>query len=108
MTASKRNAILAAAMTAVLGGCSFVTIDPAAEDVLVLEAERTKDCERLGQTRVSVATSVGFIKRGQPAIRDNLETLARNSAAEMGGDTITAETEVSDGKRTFGIFDCVQ
>ncbi len=108
MTVSKRHAILAASMTAVLGGCSFVTVDPGAEEVLVLEAERTKDCERLGQTRVSVATSIGFIKRGKPAISDNLETLARNSAAEMGGDTITAESEVSDGKRTFGIFDCVK
>lgn len=107
MTASKRNVILAAAMTVVLGGCSFVSVDPGAEDVLVLEADRTKDCERLGQTRVSVATKIGFIKRGKPAIRDNLETLARNSAAEMGGDTITPETDVSDGKRTFGIFDCV-
>ncbi|MDZ7787931.1 MAG: DUF4156 domain-containing protein [Halofilum sp. (in: g-proteobacteria)] len=108
MKASNRNVILAVAMTAVLGGCSFVTVDPGAEDVLVLAAERTKDCERLGQTRVSVATKIGFIKRGKPAISDNLETLARNSAAEMGGDTITAETEVSDGKQTFGIFDCVK
>jgi hypothetical protein len=108
MKASNRNVILAVAMTAVLGGCSFVTVDPGAEDVLVLEANRTKDCERLGQTRVSVATKIGFIKRGKPAISDNLETLARNSAAEMGGDTITAETEVSDGKQTFGIFECVK
>lgn len=108
MIASKRNAILAATITAVIGGCSFVKLDPDAEEVLVLDAERTKDCERLGQTRVSVATDIGFIKRGQPAIRENLATLARNSAAEMGGDTITAETEVSDGKRTFGIFDCVK
>ncbi len=108
MTVSKRNAILGVAMTAVLGGCSFVTVDPGAEDVLVLEAERTNDCERLGQTRVSVATSIGFIKRGKPAISENLETLARNSAAEMGGDTITAETEVSEGKQTFGIFNCVK
>lgn len=108
MTASKRNAMLAVAITAVVGGCSFVTVDPGAKDVLVLEAARTKDCERLGQTRVSVATKIGFIKRGKPAIADNLEVLARNSAAEMGGDTITPETEVSDGKQTFGIFDCVQ
>lgn len=108
MRASKRNVILAAAVTAVVGGCSFVSVDPGAEDVLVLKADRTADCERLGQTRVSVATKIGFIKRGKPAISDNLETLARNSAAEMGGDTITAETEVSDGKQTFGIFDCVK
>jgi hypothetical protein len=108
MTVSKRNAIFVATMTAVLGGCSFVKLDPGAQEVLVLEAERTKDCERLGQTRVSVATEIGFIKRGKPAIAENLETLARNSAAEMGGDTITAETEVSDGKQTFGIFDCVK
>lgn len=107
MTSSKRNMFLIAAVAVVLGGCSFVTVDPDAEDVLVLEADRTRDCDRLGQTRVSVATSIGFIQRGEPAIRDNLETLARNSAAEMGGDTITPETEVSEGKQTFGIFDCV-
>lgn len=108
MKVSKRNVILVAAVSAVLGGCSFVKLDPGAEEVLVLEAERTQDCERLGQTRVSVATEIGFIKRGKPSISDNLETLARNSAAEMGGDTITAETEVVEGKQTFGIFDCVK
>lgn len=108
MTTSKCNAVLAVAMTALLGGCSFVKLDSGAEEVLVLKAERTQDCERLGQTRVSVATKIGFIERGKSAISENLETLARNSATEMGGDTITAETQVSDGKQTFGIFDCVK
>jgi len=107
MKAIQRNVLVAAAAVG-LTGCSFVSVDPGAEDVLVLAAERTQQCERLGQTRVSVAAKIGFIKRGTPSIREDLRNLARNSAAEMGGDTITAESEITEGKQTYGIFDCVE
>lgn len=108
MKSMKRNTIPAAAAALGLVGCSFVSVDPGARDVLVLGPERTQQCERLGQTRVSVAAKIGFIKRGTPAIREDLENLARNSAAEMGGDTITAESEITEGKQTYGIFNCVE
>lgn len=98
---------IAAALALAVTGCTYVKLDPSAEDVEMLRAERVEDCERLGQTRVSVAENVGFIARGDRAIRNDLQILARNSAAEMGGDTITPVSEVQDGKQSFGVFDCI-
>lgn len=97
----------AAALALAVTGCTTVKLDPSAQDVEVLRAERVQDCKRLGQTRVSVAENVGFIARGDRAIRNDLEKLARNSAAEMGGDTITPATEVQNGKQSFGVYDCI-
>lgn len=95
------------ACAAILGGCSFVNVEPNARDVLVLANERVQDCKRLGQTRVSVAAQIGFIKRREKDVRQDLESLARNSAADMGGDTVTSESGIKEGKQTYGIYDCV-
>lgn len=99
--------LAAAAFVLTAAGCTYVKLDPAAEEVELLKAERVGDCERLGQTRVSVSENVGFIARGDRAIREDLLILARNSATEMGGDTITRESEIQDGRQTFGVFNCV-
>lgn len=108
MRAFAPKALAAAAIAAVIGGCSFVEVQPNASDILVLEPERTENCKRLGETRVSVAAKVGFIKRGEPSVRSDLEKLAKNSAADMGGDTITPESGIKAGKQTYGVFDCVE
>lgn len=100
-------ALAAAAFMLTAAGCTYVKLSPEAEEIELLKAERVQDCDRLGQTRVSVAQNVGFIARGDRAIREDLLVLARNSAAEMGGDTITRESEIQNGRQTFGVFDCV-
>lgn len=99
--------LLAAACAATLGGCSFVDVQPEAEDILVLSNERVQKCERLGETRVSVAAKIGFIERRTEDVRKDLEGLARNSAADMGGDTVSPESAIENGKQTYGIYDCV-
>lgn len=91
----------------VAAGCSTVSPEPGAEEIEVLEAKRTEKCDKKGQSRVQVPTSFGFIKRGDKAIRQDLRTLGRNSAVDMGGDTITPLTEISEGRQTFGIYDCI-
>lgn len=106
---TKRSILVVATAAAALAatGCATVKLDPAAEDIEMLSQERMEKCERLGQTRVSVAQKFGFIARGDRSIRNDLEKLARNSAAEMGGDTIARESEIQNGKQTFGVFDCI-
>lgn len=91
-----------------IAGCSFVTLDPEAEEVEILAPERASDCERLGQTRVTTADRVLFIPRGARAIEDDLDRLARNSTADMGGDTAVRKTDIEEGKATYEVFDCVR
>ncbi len=108
---SKRTALRASAVLALAGlavtGCSFTEVEPQAERIEVLEAARVTHCERLGDTKVSVAHKVGFIARGDEAIQNDLNNLARNSAAEMGADTITPVGDPREGKQTFRVYDCI-
>ena len=48
----------------------------------------------------------GF-KRGEEKVKKELEALARNSAANMDGDTVVPITDIEDGKRTFAVYRCV-
>ena len=104
----KTNFTIATMATALLvAGCSTVKLKPGAEDVEVLSQARTAHCDRLGQTRVSIADKLGPIPRGDKAIRADLERLARNSAIGLGGDTLTPVSEVEDGEQVFAVYDCV-
>lgn len=98
---------LCCAFVVAVTGCAYVKVQPNAREVEVLSAERTAECKKLGQTKVSVAEKILFVPRGEPAVRKDLEILARNSAADMGGDTITPLTEVREGRQTFGVYDCL-
>lgn len=102
------TAVIAAAAALALGACSPVKLKPDADQIELLDAERVKNCERLGKTRVSVATKIGFIPRGDKAIHEDLRRLARNSAIEMDGDTLTRESEVEEGEQTFGVYKCIE
>jgi len=95
------------ALAVAIGGCSTIKLKPGADEVEILGAERVADCQRLGKTTVSVAEKLGFIPRGEKAIREDLHRLARNSAVTMNGDTISAESPIEEGEQTFGVFDCI-
>lgn len=97
--------LVAAAVLA--AGCSTIELKPGADEIEILGAERVANCKKLGKTKVSVAEKVGFIKRGDKAIREDLQRLARNSAIDMNGDTLSAESEIVKGEQTFGVYDCI-
>lgn len=95
------------ALAVAISGCSTIKLKPGAEEVEILGAERVADCKKLGKTTVSVAKKIGFIPRGEKAIRADLHRLARNSAVTMDGDTINAESSIEAGEQTFGVYDCI-
>ncbi len=47
------------------------------------------------------------IDRSAESIEEELETLSRNSAANLGGDTIVPLTVVENGQRTFQVYKCI-
>lgn len=95
------------AFALVATGCAYTEVQPGARNVLVLGPDRTSDCDKLGKTQVSVADKLGFIPRHDNAVQEDLDILARNSAAEMDGDTVTRISEPVNGKQTYWVFDCV-
>ena len=90
-----------------LSGCAFVEKTPGGKKVRVLSKEEVTTCRKLGKTSTSVLASVAGVARPPETIAQELETIGRNSGFDMGGDTIVAESDVEDGKRTFGVYKCV-
>lgn len=89
-----------------LSACTWVKTDPGAERVQVRSSDQVRQCERLGQTTASVRDRVAAVQRRPGRVEEELETLARNSAVDLGGDTIVAEGPVRDGQRRYSVWRC--
>jgi hypothetical protein len=89
-------------------GCAWVTLTPEAETIRVAPSiEAVASCKKLGGISSQTRARIGFIARGKEKISDELITLARNSAAEMGADTVIAEGPPSvDGRQRFTAYRC--
>ncbi len=94
------------ACLSLLSACTWVKLTEEGETVTVVTAVPSS-CKRLGSTTSSTKADIASFDRKSKKVATELQTLARNSAAKMGGDTISAEGEVSEnGEQTFGIYRC--
>lgn len=92
-----------------LSACAWVSLEKGAADVLVLPANRLPaDCDSLGSVTVSVLDKVGVLERHDEEVIQDLNILARNYAAERGGDTAVPRGPGTNGKREYEIFRCVE
>lgn len=102
-----KKLIIAAAATLSLSACSWVQVTPGGQSVrLVQNLDGVAGCKELGAT-TSTVMSKFFIERDYDKVARELADLARNSAAELGGDTIVPTSQINDGKRNFGVYKCV-
>jgi len=74
--------------------------------VRVATAGEVEECADAGTTHVSVMDKLGVVERNQAKVGGELATLARNSAVQLGGDTVVAITEIIDGSQTFAVYQC--
>ena len=97
---------LAVAMLLV-GGCApWVKATDVGSTVTVATFEHVKTCKNLGKVTVAVLDKVAFIPRSEEQVSGELENMAKNSAAEMSGDTIVAVSKVTDGEQAFNVYRC--
>ena len=90
-----------------LSACApFVPLKPAAETVQVSNLETTSACTLKGSVRVKVLNKIGPVTRDEGKVIIELNTLARNSAVEQGGDTVAAAGPIVDGEREYKVFSC--
>jgi hypothetical protein len=92
----------------VIGGCSWVELTADGKNVRVMGRYDVAGCRTLGKTTATVADTVAGLKRKEHIVKENLETLARNAAATMGGDTIVPDTKIEKGKQTFDVYKCMR
>lgn len=89
-----------------LPGCTWVEPTEEGNEVLLVKAYNTQACEHLGSTKASVKHTLGPVTRSEDKVTEELITLAKNHAAEMGGDSIVAKGPVIDGSMSFDIYKC--
>ncbi|MGD8783677.1 MAG: DUF4156 domain-containing protein [Thioalkalispiraceae bacterium] len=102
------NLLLILFSLVLLSGCSWIELTAQGDKVRVLARNEVAGCKYVGKTTATVTDKVIGLKRKEHIVRENLETLARNAAANMGGDTIVAETQIEQGKQTFNVYQCVR
>lgn len=87
--------------------CAWVSLTPGGEKVRVLEASEVSTCQELGNTTVSLLAKVAGINRNEEEVTKELSLLARNAAADMGGDTVVPISPVKEGRRSYTVYKCI-
>lgn len=95
-------ALLAAGLTA----CSFVTLNPQAKNVTVIPNSNSfSNCKFIGNTNVSLWSKADTFQSSEK-IESQLDTLARNEAAGMGGNTVTPNSPINNNQRAYSVYNC--
>ena len=104
----KLQTILMSVITLVTCSCAsqMVYVLPGAERVSTAEAKQVTGCVSMGKVTTSVLSKVWFISRSTVDVEENLLQMARNAAAEDGGDTLVRGESSVFGKRTFAMYKC--
>ena len=89
-----------------LAACTWVEPTKEGSEVLVVKAPNVETCKKLGTTKTSVKHKVGIITRSDEKVTEELTILAKNKAAEMGGDSLVAQGEAVEGSMSFDIYKC--
>ncbi|HEY6130661.1 MAG TPA: DUF4156 domain-containing protein [Halioglobus sp.] len=87
-------------------GCTWVEPKPGASNVSLVMPTHVSNCKSLGTTISQVKAKVGIINRNDEKVAGELLTLAKNSAVEIGGDTLVAEGAPNEGTQKFRIYKC--
>ena len=93
---------------ALLSACTYgIVLDAGGEGVRTdWNGQRVSGCRDIGKVTVSVMSRVGPIDRNDIKVRDELEVMARNQAAQMHADTITPLGEPRDGEQAWEAYSC--
>jgi len=100
------GATISVMLIALVSACTWVKTTPEGEDVRVASAGAVSQCEKLGTVKVSLKDKIGRMNRNSEKVATELKTLARNEGALMGGDTVVAINQPSQGRQEFGVYDC--
>ena len=96
--------VLTAAATA--SGCSWVSPSVDSQYVALVKAQAVGGCSKIGETTSKTLSKIVVVGRSEDKQANELITLAKNQAAVMGGDTIVAKGQLTEGEQQFHVYDC--
>jgi hypothetical protein len=104
-----RIALAGAWLGALALACTWVPLSDGGKAVRVAkDDEGLARCESKGRTHAQTTDRVLIFARREQTIQLELESLARNEAALMGGDTVVAATPIERGRQTFDVYLCAK
>lgn len=86
--------------------CTWVNPTVSGGSVRVAYDGNISGCRDAGTVSVSVADKIAFYHRSELKVRDELETMARNEAANLPADTIKPLNDPNDGAQRFQAYVC--
>ncbi len=89
-----------------VSGCTWVSVTEEGKDVRVLQANATAGCEKIGNVSAKTTDHVTIFARSDRKIQEELESLARNEATELGGNAIAPVGGPVDGRQSFDVYRC--
>jgi hypothetical protein len=87
-------------------GCAWVPLTEDGAKVTMISSNEVITCERVGNTKAAVLRKVWFVPRPKASVARELETLARNEGAKLGGNTVTPLGQEKDGHRSYAVYVC--
>jgi hypothetical protein len=101
--------LLLTATALAAAGCTWVPMAPEASAVRVIPmGAAPAGCEMQQEIEVKVTGKVGFYERNTLRVREELETLARNEAAELKADALQPLEEPRGDEQRFAAYRCTR
>ena len=94
------------AMSLISSCSNWVQVTSEGQAVKLIATDVPKNCNRIGRVQARTLGRIIGIERGAERLQDELAQIARNEAADRGGNTIAPESLIIDGRQTFGIYSC--
>jgi len=95
-------------LAAFTAGCTVLGVTDEGAAIRLAKPDAVASCNKLGRVTASVLYRVGIIPRHPDAVQEEIEIVARNSSAQMGGDTMVPSSDIQDGKQTFDVYLCAR
>ena len=86
--------------------CTWVPLTSEGRSVRILQASDVTDCRKIGRATSQSRDRVAIFARSDRKVREELEALAKNEAAELGGDAIVPIGTPADGRQSFDVYRC--
>lgn len=101
-----KKALIVSCVVLILSSCTWVKVTPKGDGVRLVPSNKyVAQCKNLGKVNAKVVSQIIF-ERNPDKVAEELANMARNEAAGMGADTIVPISEIVDGRRVFGAYQC--
>lgn len=102
-----RNIFLVLALPALIS-CTWVKPTEEGEGVTASTLNEIVNCRVVGTAVVALRDRVWRFDRNREKVQLELETLARNRAAVLNGDTVVPIGPITEGEREYRVYSCEQ